>query len=265
MKRLVVFVLIIIFCGVAAFAVGPESWLFAGLATISAGFLVPLTDEILTTKLHWRLAWYSVRTWRSSVRLSVSYLYRIEVDNLYLLVKGHRFDQYQPVGGVYKFHASSAESRKKLRVRNDDLLEPDPLSEGDLRVRVPGRNLIPFVHWFNQGYGREAHAFREFHEELIASGIIDDLDQFRVIDFDVVERYYHPLRYSNYAKSQELLIADILELIPSEEQLSSLRSLQDRSDPRYIWATEDQIRRRGAITKSTTQPTSIAETAEWTL
>jgi hypothetical protein len=62
-----------------------------------------------------------------------------------------------------------------------------------------------------------------------------------------------------------LLIADILELLPTPEQLTHLRDLRAREDPRVLWATEDQIRRRGARAGSPNQTTRIAETAAWTI
>ena len=186
------------------------------------------------------------------------------MDGAYLLVKGQRFDQYQPVGGVYKTHPSSSGIRNGMKILDDDLLVPDAVSEGDLRVRVPGRNLLRFVRWYEGERGRETDGWREFYEELVATGIFSH-SAFKLVKYDRVERLYRPLRFSPWAKSQELLIADVLELLPTDEQLEELRASMTRPDSRILWATEDQIRRRGARVGEPNQTTNIAETATWTI
>jgi len=242
----------------------PGGALFAISSGLAIGFAIPLIDSLIVHFRELRIAWYSVRTWRRRVRISASYLYRIRIDNEYLLVKGHRFDHYQPVGGVYKTHRSSSGTRNALGILDDDLLVPDAVSEGDLRVRVPGRKLVPFVKWFESGQGRETDGWREFYEELISTGILPG-EPFRVIRYDYLGRQYKRLRYSPWAKSDELLIADVLELLPTEAQLAALRSLKERSDPRVLWASEQQIRRLGAADGEASQTTRIAETATWTI
>jgi hypothetical protein len=237
---------------------------FAVASGFAIGFAIPLIDTVLILLGQFRTVWYSLRTWRTHVRISASYLYRIRVDNDYLLVKGKRFDQYQPVGGVYKAHVSSFGRRQELRVLDDDLLVPDEVSEDDLRVRVPGKNLMAFLRWFEEGRGREVDGWREFYEELVATGIVPE-HSFRFIRYDVIRRYKHPLRYSPWAKSKELLIADVLELLPTPDQLEHLRALKSLPDPRYLWATEEQIRRRGATSGSAEQTIHIAQNAEWTI
>ena len=39
-------------------------------------------------------------------RISYAYLFRIKIENKYLLIKGKRIEQYQPVGGVFKYYNS---------------------------------------------------------------------------------------------------------------------------------------------------------------
>lgn len=40
------------------------------------------------------------------IRFSIAYLYKIEIDDKYLLIKGSKIEQLQPVGGVYKVCSS---------------------------------------------------------------------------------------------------------------------------------------------------------------
>jgi hypothetical protein len=81
---------------------------------------------------------------------------------------------------------------------------------------------------------------------------------------DRLRRIYHPLRYSKYAQSHELLISDIVDLVPTPEQLECFRELLSKPDPRYIWARQDQMARLGAA-PGKPQAARIAETANWLL
>ncbi|MGO4103386.1 hypothetical protein AB4Y63_05490 [Leifsonia sp. YAF41] len=264
MTRLVVYLIGLLVSIVAMANSDPGGVAFTLSSGLAIGFAIPLLDTLIVHSQLLKIICYSVRTWRTRVRISASYLYRIHVDGEYLLVKGKRFDQYQPVGGVYKAHVSSSGDRKSMKILGDDLLLPDTVSEGDLRVRIPGKNLVAFVRWFESERGRETDGWREFYEELVATGLLSP-KVFRFIKYDRIERIYRPMRYSPQAKSQELLIADILEIIPTSEQLEQLRQLKKSSDARILWATEDQIRRLGAANGSVAQTTQIAQTAEWTI
>lgn len=264
MARLVVYLSVLAVSLIVMLLSKPTSLAFVISSGLAIGFAIPLVDTLMLHFGDLRIAWYSLRTWRSRVRVSASYLYRIRVDGEYLLVKGHRFDQFQPVGGVYKFHASSAGTRLTLNILDDDLLEPDEISEGDLRVRVPGKRLVAFVRWFESGRGRETDGWREFYEELIATEILPK-DTFQYIKYDSIGRLYRPMRYSPWARSHELLIADILELLPTPEQVAALRELKNQPDPRILWASESRIRRLGAADGVPSQTTRIAETAVWTI
>lgn len=264
LARLIVYLSAFVIAVAVMFSSAPDGPWFAVSSGVAVGFLIPILDTLVLNGRFLRMACYSLRTWRTRVRISVSYLYRIKVDNEFLLVKGQRFEQYQPVGGVYKAHPSSSGVRREMNVLDDNLLSPDAVSEGDLRVRVPGRKLLAFLRWFERGQGRELDGWREFYEELIATGILPE-DTFRFIKYDFVRRIYRPMRYSQWAQGQEILIADILELLPTPEQDRALRELKGHSDPRILWATERQIRRLGATDGAASQTTQIARTAEWTI
>lgn len=151
-----------------------------------------------------------------------------------------------------------------MKILDDDLLTPDAVSNGDLRVRVPGKKLVPFIRWFESEAGRETDGWREFYEELIAPGILSS-EAFRYVKYDRIERLYRPMKFSPWAKSQEILIADILELLPTSEQIVQLQALKTRSDLPILWASEEQIRRMGAADGASSQTTRIAETAVWTV
>lgn len=264
MTRLAIYSIALVLFGVSSILDTQSPSGFAITSGLTIGFAIPLIDVALSNARWLRLAFDSLRNWRKRVRISVSYLYRIRVDNEYLLVKGHRFDQYQPVGGVYKAYASSSEVRSELGVLDDNLLAPDAVSEGDLRVRVPGRNLFKFVQWFESEKGRETDCWREFYEELVITGLLPE-KEFRHIKYERLRRRYNPLRWSEWAGSPELLIADIVDLLPTDTQLDELRALRGRSDNRILWASEDQILRFGVKAGDSSQRTRIAQTAIWTI
>lgn len=265
MARILIYIIgAIVVSIVALFFSPPDGATFAITTGLAVAFIMSIVDSALANLRNLRIAFYSLRTWRETVRVSASYLYRIRVGNEYLLIKSARFDHFQPVGGVYKFHASSAERRRDLQILDDDLLVPDEVSEGDLRVRLPGRNLLSFVRWFEEGRGREVDGWREFYEELVGSGILPS-SAFKFVKYDVVRRYYHPLRYSPWAECKELLIADVIELIPTPEQTAALEDLKRHPDPRVLWATEDRIRRLGARPGESDQQTRIGGNAVWTI
>lgn len=58
-----------------------SSGLFLALATL-------VLDQLLIGSHRLRVLYYSLRYYRVSIRLSVSYLYRVKIDEKYLLVKG---------------------------------------------------------------------------------------------------------------------------------------------------------------------------------
>lgn len=72
--------------------------------------------------------------------MSISYLFSIRDDEgNYLLIKGNRIQQYQPIGGVYKYFKSFQPIKSKLEVTdeiNKNFYDPD-----DLRIYLPGKNL----------------------------------------------------------------------------------------------------------------------------
>jgi hypothetical protein len=144
------------------------------------------------------------------------------------------------------------------------LIPIDSVSQDDLRVRLPGRNLIAFVKWFESGKSREIGPWREFHEELIRTEILPSAE-FPHLTADFVRRRYSRVHYSDFSDSQELLIADIFDLILSDRQREVFRTLtKDEGKPRYIWADATLIRRRGAI-PGKAHDRKISITAQWTL
>jgi SMODS-associated NUDIX domain len=119
---------------------------------------------------------------KNEVRLSIAYLYRIKVNNHYLLVKSRTRNYFQPVGGAFKTLPGSEKIFEKLEVKPDRLIETEHgVAKGDLRVYVQGINVIEFLEWFNSKEDRELSPWREFCEEMISTDILP-WKEFRYID-----------------------------------------------------------------------------------
>jgi hypothetical protein len=263
MARSILYGIGIALCLLALLFIQPANPAFGIVSGLATGLTVPLVDVILANKRYLRFAWYSVRHGSSHIRISASYLFRIKSGNKYLLVKGRRFPQYQPVGGVYKTSPTAKSFLNKVEALDDNLIPIDVYSENDLRIRIPAKNLVQFIRWFESGESRETSPWREFYEELIAANILS-AENFPYIYHDYIRREFRPLRFSAHAQSLELIIADIYELIPTASQENDLSNLQQAGHGEAVWVSEDQIRRRGSV-PGRNQDVNIAEPAIWTL
>ncbi len=176
------------------------------------------------------------------IRISFAYLYRIRVGNKYLLVQNTRnTGKYQPVGGVYKLKASEkAKLKNQYHVMDDDKILLDKLSRNDYRLRIENRYLRKFVNRFNSTQSereRIENVGREFKEELVETGILN----WHRIQYRFCGRHMTELVFSDHFQVYELLLADIVELIPTSEQEADLRMLIAQDSDKYRFATADQI------------------------
>ena len=146
------------------------------------------------------------------VRVSAAYLFRIMVAGKYLLVRGGRIkDQYQPVGGVYKSFPSSKDTFDALSVCSDNSLQSSATDADDLRVRLPRKNLLRFVDWFDGRTGREVDLYREFREELEPLGVLGSDDR-AAFNPSFVRSCDRKLTFSKQLSMNELLIHDVYEV-----------------------------------------------------
>lgn len=263
MAHILVYVVIAIASGITLIFLDAMSTPFNVVSGLLVGLAIPIIDSVVVNRRHIRMAWYSIRYAWTTVRISAAYLYRIKVDDKYLLVRGNRYLQYQPVGGVWKLTSSADGFMREIRAKNDELIPIDEVSKQDIRLRIPGIYVHKFVRWFEGGKGREVAPWREFYEELIVPGLLP-AKEFPHVMHEYVERTYRPIRYSKYAQSYELLVADIYELLPNDGQLAALRELHSNHGAAFAWVTEGQIRRRGAVPGKAMEIV-IGEPAEWIL
>jgi hypothetical protein len=198
------------------------------------------------------------------IRISISGLYRIKMDGLYLLVKGRRIDQYQPVGGVFKRFRDSRLIFEKLNVLDDDNVPIDAESRDDLRIRVPFNKLSQFLNWYKTGKNRETSPWREFYEELIGEGILSQ-ENFPYINYEHIRTHLEGIHYTPYFRCHEILIAEIYELLPTQKQIEELEVLiKKQTSEDYIWASASIIQSLG-VEPNKSLKANISKTSSWIL
>lgn len=177
-------------------------------------------------------------------RLSIAYLYRIKVENEYLLVKSRTRNYYQPVGGCYKTLPSSKIKFDELDVKPDRKFETEKgIAKNDLRVYVKGKNVIPFLKWFDSKKDREISPWREFCEELISEDILP-WRQFRFIDYEFKKKIQSPI-IKLEAGGKGIFVFEIYDLVINDEQLPILKKLKEDKSEKFIWVTDDLIQTLG--------------------
>ncbi len=201
----------------------------------------------------------------TEIRFSISSLVRIEVDGQFLLTKGNRIDQFQPVGGVLKAFSTAHAKLGNLGVKADSKIPIDQDSRDDLRVFVPRRSIEAFVQWYLEGRGRETSPWREFNEELLETGVLSS-ENFRAPAFDYIGRRVEGIRWTNYFQCFEVLIAEVFALVPTLKQIEELKALRDRNDtPCVMWASPALIRALGYDAARQRQLTRISDHSSWIL
>ena len=183
-----------------------------------------------------------------NIRFSCAYLFRIKIDGQYFLVRDEqRRNQFQPVGGVYKYTDPTilkqfdAEQCRKFRYSSD--------LDDDLRIIVPRNKVFAFYKWYTKQTGREniKNLYREFKEEIIdriPELTHENIESFKTIHYkycgeNIVSSTY---KTANGEKALQIHMADIVELIPTQPQLHAFRSLKKyNNSPIFYFATEDEI------------------------
>lgn len=193
------------------------------------------------------------------IRISFAYLYRIKIGDKYLLVKNERgTGKDQPVGGVYKlFGNEKIELKNRYKVKDDNKISIDESSRNDYRLRIENRYLRKFVKRFDCKADRERidNLSREFREELIDKNIVN----WNHISYRYCGRHITELHWGKHFQRYELLLADIVELLPTPEQEQDLRNLQNQHSENYRFVTAEEISSLGVNTNSGDLRETIAD------
>ena len=177
-------------------------------------FITCLASTIFHNRLRLKIYYQSLIRWNKNIRLSCAYLFRIRYNNKYLLIRGNRIDQYQPIGGVYKYYDSFNGLKENLELKDES--ESHFYENGDLRLVTTGKHLVKFLDWFDTKKNREITVIRELIEELEPSGIsIENLIKQSQVEY--LKTVKEPITFSTHFQMDELKIFEIFEVkIPKE-------------------------------------------------
>lgn len=170
-------------------------------------------------------------------RISYAYLFRIKLENKYLLIKGNRIDQYQPIGGVYKYFDSFSNLKNELQVVDEK--DKSFYESNDLRIFLKGKNVVKLLKWIETGRNRECNHLREFYEELIEPGYIDS-NALKDLKFEFIKRVNSGVHYSQHFKCKEILIFDVIEVLGIDsENERFLYDVTNKIDKLVLVSAED--------------------------
>ena len=181
---------------------------------------------------------------RPELRLTIAYLYRIEMNGKYLLVKSKRLhNTYQPVGGVYKYYNPEAKLElDKIGAITCNKVGNDDVSEFDLRLNLTNRNkIIRFLKWFFKAEKREIDPWREFYEELVSTEILP-AKAFTYIHYELVGQHFEQIHWDEFFEINTFKYADIyVPKFINARQIEEVKKLLSHSSDEYIWATRKEI------------------------
>lgn len=189
------------------------------VVNLIVAFITFLAATIYHNRLRIKIFSQSIMRWNKNIRLSCAYLFRIKYNGKYLLVKGNRIDQYQPIGGVYKYYASFNELKTKLEIEDEE--EINFYEEGDLRQITKGKYLEKFLDWFDTKKNREVTVIRELIEELHIGEIsIEQLIKSMQIEY--LKTVKEEIKFSKHFQVDELKIFNIYEVRIPDETLAEI-------------------------------------------
>lgn len=198
-----------------------------------------------TIKCQGKYFWTSVRCSiiipNQITYVSLSYLMRIKLSGTerYLLVKGSKVDQYQPVGGVYKVVGNKDIYKEWEAHPKSDDKNPD-----DLRFFVKAKYIPEIIRWFKSRKDRENGVWREFHEELLETKIVSR-ENFKTIRAEYLCSHENILSKQNRFKNEKYhtLIYDIFQIELDPNQFQEMKRLlaQDAFTSQYAFVTKDEI------------------------
>lgn len=246
MKKAIVIITVFVVCCVltcwGAVQQEPVAVCIGAIASTVLGSAVSIIIEAIDFHGQGLRLWFQhLYYWNKEVRLSISYLFRIEVDGKYLLVKGNRLKkQYQPVGGVYKYYPEAKPSLEKMKFKLDTKMKNTDDTD-DLRIRIKGKYLLKFMEWFVSMENREYDPQREFKEELIDTELLP-AQSFNTLKYRKVGVHNNGIKYSKPLTCDELLYSDIFELLLTDEQKQVIRDAVQMNPARLCLASIEELR-----------------------
>lgn len=244
MKRTILFVLtFVIFALLSCLGSYTEKLPLVFISTIASGILGTIIsigiEKIDFQGEGFKLWWQQIKYRNEDVRLSFSYLYRIQVNGNYLLIKGNRLkNQFQPVGGVYKYYREAKPFLEGINFRPDTRMKNHDETD-DLRINIKGKHLLVFIKWFHLMKDREYDPYREFNEELIVTGLLPE-NEFKNLTYRKVFVHNEGVTFSKFNNCNEFIYSDIFDLTLTEEQRDAiLNAVKEHPDYLCLASAEE--------------------------
>ena len=256
--------LLVLFCILTIGCIGTvilgEYFDIPGIASISGIFLgfvllgdYNLVNTIFIDKTDWKISERYLRKTKkinkeSLIRVSLAYLYRIELDGKYVLIKNSRkTGKFQPVGGVYKYTETEINYLKtNFMIEPDDKINNDVISSKDYRFYLKDKDLRKFYkHFEKQKELRENEhdLSREFVEEILTEYNIG-CKQFGSLAYSFVARFIN-FGYTSVYQCYELVLADILDVHLDEKQKTTIREICKNNKKDFLLASTNDILSQG--------------------
>ncbi len=220
------------------------------LLKISIGLLMASFIEICVNLYdHRKRLKIIICTWirkpNKPIRITTAYLFRIEINGKFLLIRRHKKDRqgYQPVGGTFKYlKDENRELFDNLDLEPCSLVPRDEDTENDLRLIMRKRKkLFKYLRWFEERKNRELDPWREFYEELIDSNLIP-FSFFQYIQYSLIKKTEELVIPSPAYPVDEFRYAEIYELkFENDFQKQAFVDL-DKTDA-VVFVTPDEIRK----------------------
>ncbi len=199
------------------------------------GFIITLVGLIYVGRNEIKIRFQSLLRFNKDIRISYAYLYRIKINGKYLLVKGSKISQFQPVGGVFKCFPSSKGEFEKWGVQ-DDIIERF-YDNGDLRQIIKGENLYKYIKWFDTRKNREITVIRELIEELeFDRDLMYDVLMNSEIEF--IKQIKEPIKFSTHFQIDEQKIFEIYEV-----RLSNKIKSEMFDDGKFVFVDTEDIKK----------------------
>lgn len=198
---------------------------------------------IFENKKRWKLLWPKIWKPNKPVRLTIAYLFRIECNGKYMLIKRHKNDfvGFQPVGGAYKyFKEENRANFDNLGITPCNHVPRDGATEHDLRLIMTKRKkLTEFFKWFDSRENREIDPWREFCEELVESGLVP-ADAFKHIKYAYIGKHQEGILCNEDYPIDQFRHADIFELrLENDAQKNAISAL--KNNPNIAFVTPEEI------------------------
>ena len=231
-KKRIVSILAILIVVTAFAVITKEQWVSLFYTTILALFPQEIKDfcsKVLSC---------------NRIRISYSYVFRIEVGAQYLLVRDeHGNNKFHPVGGVYKYYPDFNIS-ELFKVEYDNVHRLTSDTENDLRLIIDKKDYKRFSEWFASYQDRETinDLGREFKEELIDTGILDakifDKISYGYLGSNVEKSYNKEL------KMWQIKRVDVVRVRLDKPQRDFLNALMELPSDKYVFVRREDIENR---------------------